>query len=148
MNNTQLTLHSYTWSQWGFMNVPSFTGSNKAGFLFLYTKSLTAGRGTAWTETEGWMTLFFHLFWTVTFVHTVNTFLQPNGMLSCSSLTWSPVYHMNHSQLLESAQKHPDHVFIPRNHCGLKSVLVKLYARGHTRVPVCRCIVLQKAVNQ
>lgn len=61
MNSTQLTLHSYTWSQWGFMNVPSFTGSNKAVvfFLFLYTKSLTAGRGTAWTETEGWVTFSF-----------------------------------------------------------------------------------------
>lgn len=56
-------------------------------FLSLYTKSVTAGRGTAWMATEGWMTFSFGFSELLTFVHTVNTFLQPNGTLSCSSLT-------------------------------------------------------------
>lgn len=72
------------------MNVPSFTDSNIAIF-FLYTKSLTAGRGTASMETEGWMTYSLSFFWTLTFVHRVNTFLQPNGTFARSSLTSSPV---------------------------------------------------------
>lgn len=83
MNSTQLTLHSYTWSQWGFMNVPSFTGSNKAVvFFFVSVYKITHSRqGDGLNGDRGLGDIFFHLFWT--FVHTVNTFLQPNGMLSC-----------------------------------------------------------------
>lgn len=62
------------------MNVPTFTGFNKAVFLYLCTKSLTAGRGTALGVMEGGLHICrtlakpFHLY--------KNTFLQLTSRFS------------------------------------------------------------------
>lgn len=77
------------------MNVPSFTGSDKAVSYFFFcfciqNHSQQAGGQPGRRQRAGWRlpsTFFQH------FVHTVNTFLQPSDTSSCASLT--PVSQMN-----------------------------------------------------
>lgn len=129
MNSTQLTLHSYTWSQWGFMSVPSFTGSDKQIFFVSSYKNRSqqarGGGGGGLDGDRGLDDVFFQRFLTLTFVHTANTFLQPTASFH------NHFNHRTHSSV--------------RIHRESGSGPMTLNAQSLTSIPVCRCLAFPAA---
>lgn len=101
MNSTQLTLHSYTWSQWGFMNVPSFSGSNKAVFFCfcIQNHSQQAGGWPGRRQRAGWQILspFLNICTYSKHISTAGRHMLLANML----ITWAT------AAFSLSAQKHP-----------------------------------------